>query len=259
MSLSRYFTGVVYGDQSTIDRILDNDEIKHFCYINHNNDHWLKDDDLPEGVSVGDLKKPHWHLMVYTASERSPSSVYKFFNSDGQVCPSVEIVKSPSGSKKYQRHIDEDSIKKGKHQYEADEQISDDISFWDRENGKPGKPEKKSRDEWWQAFVDLIFTQGYCKRSDLRDFGLKYGRDFGINYFKALQFVADCLGCSANEMFCTPTERAAHNAKLNRVEYETNILERYRDYAVNSISDQVQQTILDRFTDDFKKQFYKGV
>lgn len=251
----RYFTGIIYGDEPVIKRLCSLDEISHFCYIYHNNDKWLTCDNLPDGVSVGDLKKPHWHLMVYTTEKTSASSVYKLFNDLEQVCPSVEIVKSPAGAKKYQRHIDDESVKLGKAQYAADDQVSDDIDFWDRDT-KAGRP-KVPREEWSDEFLDLIVTQKHLKRSDIYNYSKKFGRDFTFNYNKVVLCACDILGCLPSEIFNTPLERAAHNARISKLEYETNILEKYRDYAINQITDGVVDTVLDRFNDNFKKEFYK--
>lgn len=39
-----------------------------YAYILHDKDVWTEDDTLPDGVKVGDFKKPHWHVLVQTAN-----------------------------------------------------------------------------------------------------------------------------------------------------------------------------------------------
>lgn len=35
-----------------------------YIAIKHDKDRWTEDDEIPDGVSVGDLKKAHWHVII---------------------------------------------------------------------------------------------------------------------------------------------------------------------------------------------------
>lgn len=35
-----------------------------YIAIKHDKDTWTEEDQLPEGVKAGDLKKPHWHVII---------------------------------------------------------------------------------------------------------------------------------------------------------------------------------------------------
>ena len=47
-------------------------------YILHDLDVWVEGDELPEGVQVGERKKPHWHVLISYPTQTVPSAVSKF-------------------------------------------------------------------------------------------------------------------------------------------------------------------------------------
>ncbi len=53
------------------------DRIHHAVCILHDMDTWSDGDELPEGVKVGDRKKPHYHLLLHYRNARSAESVSK--------------------------------------------------------------------------------------------------------------------------------------------------------------------------------------
>ena len=46
-----------------------------YIAIKHDKDIWTEDDDLPDGVSAGDLKKAHWHVIIRFPQARWDTAV----------------------------------------------------------------------------------------------------------------------------------------------------------------------------------------
>lgn len=246
---SRYFFFTAYGSEDDIRLLLSKDYISHYAYIFHNNDKWLPGD-CPSDHVPGDPKKEHWHILLYTFDALSPKTIYDYW---GSSVAFVEACSNVAGAFTYMTHSDQASIDAGKWRYSVDDIRSDKLSFFSREVKAAVKKDKL---EWYDEFVDQVIKQGCVKRSDLLVFSRKYGKDFGYNYTKALKLCCDVIGCDYGDIFSTPTERIAHNQAMSRKEYETGILEKYRDYAIESIASGVTNMVLDRFNDDFKKKFY---
>ena len=62
---SRCFDLLLYDEDETHKACLDKLATGYkYIAIKHDKDTWTADDNLPDGVSVGDLKKPHWHVIV---------------------------------------------------------------------------------------------------------------------------------------------------------------------------------------------------
>lgn len=53
-------------NESTICRALDirGDSLNAWAYIRHDKDVYNQDDDIPEGKEIGDVRPPHWHVML---------------------------------------------------------------------------------------------------------------------------------------------------------------------------------------------------
>lgn len=48
-----------------------------YIAIKHDKDTWSEDDSLPDGVSIGDLKKTHWHVIVRFPQSRWDTALAK--------------------------------------------------------------------------------------------------------------------------------------------------------------------------------------
>lgn len=62
---SRTFDLLLYDEDPTHKACLDKLATGYkYIAIKHDKDTWTEDDNPPDGVNVGDLKKPHWHVIV---------------------------------------------------------------------------------------------------------------------------------------------------------------------------------------------------
>lgn len=62
---SRCFDLLLYDEDETHKACLDKLATGYkFIGILHDKDTWSEDDDLPDGVNVGDFKKAHWHVII---------------------------------------------------------------------------------------------------------------------------------------------------------------------------------------------------
>lgn len=76
------FAVILYPESEQHQRILTMFErrpsLYRVVYILHDRDVWAEGDELPEGVQVGDRKKPHWHVLVSVTEGRTASAFSKF-------------------------------------------------------------------------------------------------------------------------------------------------------------------------------------
>lgn len=83
MPKQRYcnFAVILYPEDEAHQRILSFllrfDRIHHAVGILHDADVWHDGEELPEGVKVGDRKKPHYHVLLHYQNNRSAESVAK--------------------------------------------------------------------------------------------------------------------------------------------------------------------------------------
>lgn len=62
---SRNFDLLLYDEDETHKAALEKLATGYkYIAIKHDKDTWMEDDNLPDGVNAGDLKKPHWHVIV---------------------------------------------------------------------------------------------------------------------------------------------------------------------------------------------------
>lgn len=77
---TRTFCGVWYPDEDMTHLFALNVLEEYgfqYCAINHDKDTYTDEDDIPEGKSVGDLKKPHTHVYIRFRSARFLNAVCK--------------------------------------------------------------------------------------------------------------------------------------------------------------------------------------
>lgn len=76
------FALVLYPESEQHQRILSylerRSETFRPVYILHDRDVWVEGDELPEGVKIGDRKKPHWHVSISYPCQTTASAVSKF-------------------------------------------------------------------------------------------------------------------------------------------------------------------------------------
>lgn len=75
------FAVILYPEDAAHQRVLSFllcfDRIHHAVGILHDMDTWSEGDELPDGVNVGDRKKPHYHVLLHYQNSRSADSVAK--------------------------------------------------------------------------------------------------------------------------------------------------------------------------------------
>lgn len=75
------FAVILYPEDEAHQRVLSFllrfDRIHHAVGILHDMDVWQEGEELPEGVSVGNLKKLHYHVLLHYQNARSSESVAK--------------------------------------------------------------------------------------------------------------------------------------------------------------------------------------
>ena len=78
----RVMACILYPENEQHQRILGmferREQLYHPVYILHDRDVWVEGDELPEGVKIGDRKKPHWHVVVTHSCSMSTSAFSKF-------------------------------------------------------------------------------------------------------------------------------------------------------------------------------------
>lgn len=75
---SRNFCLVLYDEDETHKACLDKLSTGYqYIAIRHDKDRWTEDDTLPDGANVGDLKKPHWHVIIKFPQARWDTALAK--------------------------------------------------------------------------------------------------------------------------------------------------------------------------------------
>lgn len=76
------FALILYPENEQHQRILSmferREPLYKAVYILHDRDIWTDGDDLPEGVNIGDRKKPHWHVAITRTQQTTPEAFSKF-------------------------------------------------------------------------------------------------------------------------------------------------------------------------------------
>ena len=74
----RNFDLLLYDEDETHKACLDKLATGYrYIAIKHDKDRWTEEDTLPEGVNIGDLKKPHWHVIIKFPQGRWNTAVAK--------------------------------------------------------------------------------------------------------------------------------------------------------------------------------------
>ncbi len=157
----RYYTlsGVVYDNNIECLKELF-DYSNHYVSIIHD-----KDD-----------KDTHIHFICTFQQNISFEGAKKRIHSNGNAF--VQPVENLPGMFAYLTHTTEKAVEDGKHEYQQSELISDNIEYWYNRVAEP--EEKKSNTEF---IKDLL-----SENMNIREMGMKYGRDFIKNMHSYLAF-----------------------------------------------------------------------
>lgn len=106
----RNWVGVLYPDSSPVDWLERLKALRVKAFVSPLHDRDLKNDD-------GEVKKPHYHILLMYDSVKSELQVVEDFTSFGAVPYLVQYVHSLSGMARYLCHLDDSD----KYRYSADE------------------------------------------------------------------------------------------------------------------------------------------
>lgn len=151
-----------YADSETIRSFLRDTQATHFAFIYHDKD--LTDD--------GNLKEPHFHVLVHWDFQVAVYSLRKFFVEQQTF---IQPVLNKRSSFAYLTHANSPE----KAQYNDVDVVTNDYNFYTFTEA-----EKKEND-------NVTFLED-LNRLSLRDMAIKYGRDFMRNHNRYNAFKIDC-------------------------------------------------------------------
>ena len=169
----RHFGIIFYGTQKELFKILHTyqERIVHYAFILHDKDVYREErrNDSGEIVNkIGDLEKPHFHVIVDFYNAASANAVKRLFTTELDK-PKVEVLNDLVASYRYLTHKDDPD----KYQYSGDSVISDDISYYEN---LCLKGQKRDTDNIAMHIIDDLL-----KGINLRILVDRYGRDFVIH------------------------------------------------------------------------------
>lgn len=180
----RYWEVVLYVDENRLISLLvaNVERISHYAYIYHDKDVYLddeeeKDDDgnVVYSHKEGDLKRPHFHLLVDFYNGHTFTAVKKIFTTENDK-PRVKRILSRSGAFEYMVHKNDPD----KFQYAYDLIESDDIKYYEKFCKEGYSTDKDNISE--QIIADIL--NNVPPRLLVR----RYKRDFILN----MQRYYDC-------------------------------------------------------------------
>lgn len=95
--------------------------LQNWAYIRHDKDVYVEGDDIPEGQEVGDVRPPHWHVILQFNSQAELDSVAKAFGVAEQFVEKKTGTGAFFDCLYYLVHEDDKQREKGKHVYERSE------------------------------------------------------------------------------------------------------------------------------------------
>lgn len=94
-----------------------------WAYVRHDKDLYLEGDDIPEGKEVGDVRPPHWHVVLQFKSQAELPGVAKAFGVGEQYVDKMTGNGAFYDGVYYLTHEDDKQRTAGKHVYGRDEVI----------------------------------------------------------------------------------------------------------------------------------------
>ena len=145
-------------NEENIKNCISHKTIKEWCYIRHDKDTYTKDDKERYGRAVGDLKTPHWHLVIRCKDAIELDAVAKWCGVPPQ---QVEIPKGRGAfmdEVQYLTHESEKQQNLGKHLY-SDEEVHSNFNFREAINERNEQLLKYGRDldRDEQIFFDVLY------------------------------------------------------------------------------------------------------
>lgn len=152
-------------------------QLIHFAYILH--DHDVKKE-------TGELKEPHYHIVMCFNNPRSSSGLLKEFQRYATQNVFVEPTENGVGvSYLYLMHKSKKAVTEGKLPYDREKIVNDDIGFWTRKM-------TEACEETENSFSNEKFLVDLLSMKEIQ-MALVYGRDYIKNYDKYTKFKADML------------------------------------------------------------------
>lgn len=183
-SRHRHFGIIFYGTQPELFRLLRtyHERIAHYAFICHDKDTYLEERKNEQGEvvnKIGDLEKPHYHLIVDLYNAASANAIKRLFTTETDK-PKVEVLNDLVASYRYLTHKDNPE----KYQYSSDCIISEDINYYE---SLCIKGQKRDSDN-----IAMHIIEDLLKGLNPRLLVDRYGRDFAI-HMKQYQDCADSI------------------------------------------------------------------
>lgn len=149
----------------------------HYAYILHDRD---------VNLYTGELKEPHYHIVMCFSNPRSISGLLKEFQKYATQNVFIDACNNGVGcSYLYLMHKSKKAIAEGKTPYDIEKIINDDIGFWSRKM-------TEACEETENSFSNEKFLVDLLSMKEIQ-MALVYGRDYIKNYDKYSKFKADIL------------------------------------------------------------------
>lgn len=95
----------------------------NWAYVRHDKDVYLDGDDIPEGKDVGDVRPPHWHVVLHFKNQAELPGVAKAFGVAEQYVDKMTGTGAFFDGVYYLTHEDDKQRNAGKHVYGRDEVV----------------------------------------------------------------------------------------------------------------------------------------
>ena len=95
----------------------------YWAYVRHDKDVYLDGDDIPEGKEVGDVRPPHWHVVLQFKSQAELPGVAKAFGVEDQYVDKMTGNGAFFDGVYYLTHEDDKQRNAGKHVYGREEVV----------------------------------------------------------------------------------------------------------------------------------------
>lgn len=169
----RHFGIIFYGTAIELDSILLKymERISNYAYILHDKDIYddtLIDDDGHVVHTKGDIKKPHYHILVDFYNACSVNACSKLFITETDN-PKVVAINDMVASYRYLTHKDD----KNQYQYSSTAIVSSDINYYEKMTIMGAKKDSDN--------IAVQIVEDILNKVNPRIMLARYGRDFAIH------------------------------------------------------------------------------
>ena len=182
---TRKFCAITYLNQFQIIKCLTEhiNQIRAYAFIYHDKDTYTEEDVYDGcGYVVGDLKQPHYHLIVITYNACTVSAVKRWFggyiDKNGSINTNVQLCNDIYAYDDYLCHEDKKSIAEGKFHYNRDNVVYSNRDFF-------------KANECCEYDNSLLAAEMLLKGVPLRTVGKIFGKDIIYHYSQIKQYVND--------------------------------------------------------------------